>query len=655
MRLFRYVLCAIAAVCPLARAQQGFLAVTQSNLVNAAGAPANAQVCAQAVDLLGKPVSLQVGGFAGGVTTTSKVCTSAVSGAWSLNLPNTTLAQPINSCFNVTAVDSVTNRDLIGPGYNCVQPTTDPSSKWCSSSGCNFDKLPPMSRPTLASIVQGPAGTVAIGLTVTGAPGTAALVANVGTGSAAKLQFTVPQGPQGVRGFTGPQGNPGVQGSVGAAGPTGPPISVGATDGSAVVVPSGGTLICDGASIASAYGNGGTNPYCAYAMQHPYLAGRYTRVQLAVSGSSMADLVSRYTASVKPRCQAATALHPAYYVVDSDAPYNSISGGQSASTVFAAYESLLQQATSDGCRVVAGTIREIGLPSIQVATETPKFNALVRNAPAGSYWTLADWHTFVPFDADNCPVVNGAVSCSANSIHAGFVHFKTAGDKLMGDYLVSLLTGQNATPVGSSGRVSAQPQLVSGQAYQNGAAAFYADLQNDIFECADNPNGIALQFAQRDGHMLTVRNAGAGNCAVSTTAQGTTIDGKDGAVYPPVLAPGDTIRLLYEAASNNWVVLQKPIPDPVNVHKVRTLSAGGNHLVFGADDIVDCNGNEYDAFQLQAGQLLKIGTRVIVENNSTPSCLVLPSAGGSVTLQQYQRVTLDYSAGTNSLVRYADQ
>lgn len=53
---------------------------------------------------------------------------------------------------------------------------------------------------------QGPAGTIAIGTVTTGAPGSSADVDNVGTASAAILDFTIPRGDVGA---TGPQGDPG--------------------------------------------------------------------------------------------------------------------------------------------------------------------------------------------------------------------------------------------------------------------------------------------------------------------------------------------------------------------------------------------------------------------------------------------------------------
>ena len=80
----------------------------------------------------------------------------------------------------------------------------------------------------------GPAGTsgsatVSVSTTTTGAPGSAASVTNTGTGTAAKLNFVIPQGPTGGTGAVGPTGPQGVQGPVGPNGQNGPtgPTGVG--------------------------------------------------------------------------------------------------------------------------------------------------------------------------------------------------------------------------------------------------------------------------------------------------------------------------------------------------------------------------------------------------------------------------------------------
>jgi hypothetical protein len=55
--------------------------------------------------------------------------------------------------------------------------------------------------------LPGAAATIAVGATVTGAPGSAATVNNSGSSSAATFDFSIPAGVQGVQGSTGPTGN----------------------------------------------------------------------------------------------------------------------------------------------------------------------------------------------------------------------------------------------------------------------------------------------------------------------------------------------------------------------------------------------------------------------------------------------------------------
>lgn len=52
----------------------------------------------------------------------------------------------------------------------------------------------------------GPSGTVTVGTVTTGAPGTDVIVTNSGTPNAAVLNFTIPEGEQGIQGLTGNKG-----------------------------------------------------------------------------------------------------------------------------------------------------------------------------------------------------------------------------------------------------------------------------------------------------------------------------------------------------------------------------------------------------------------------------------------------------------------
>ncbi len=105
--------------------------------------------------------------------------------------------------------------------------------------------------------IQGPpgsAGTIEVGTVTVGAPGTLPLITNVGTDTAAILNFVIPTGPQGIQGPIGPIGPQGIQGDIGAVGPTGPSGAPGA-DGIAATIEIGTVTTGDTASVT----NVGTN------------------------------------------------------------------------------------------------------------------------------------------------------------------------------------------------------------------------------------------------------------------------------------------------------------------------------------------------------------------------------------------------------------
>ena len=79
--------------------------------------------------------------------------------------------------------------------------------------------------PSGSNGLNGANATISITNVVTGTPGSAAAVLNLGSPSSAVLRFTIPQGATGAsgpQGLTGPQGATGAIGLTGAAGPTGP-------------------------------------------------------------------------------------------------------------------------------------------------------------------------------------------------------------------------------------------------------------------------------------------------------------------------------------------------------------------------------------------------------------------------------------------------
>jgi hypothetical protein len=83
--------------------------------------------------------------------------------------------------------------------------------------------------PSGAAGAAGQAASITVGTVTTGAPGSSASVTNVGTSSAAVLNFTIPAGAKGDQGDPGSPGATGATGAAGATGPQGPAGVVAAT------------------------------------------------------------------------------------------------------------------------------------------------------------------------------------------------------------------------------------------------------------------------------------------------------------------------------------------------------------------------------------------------------------------------------------------
>lgn len=86
---------------------------------------------------------------------------------------------------------------------------------------------------------EGTAGTITIGTVTTGDAGTSATVTNVGTASAAILNFTIPRGTTGATGATGATGPAGPAGPTGATGAQGPAGATGAQGAQGIQGPKG--------------------------------------------------------------------------------------------------------------------------------------------------------------------------------------------------------------------------------------------------------------------------------------------------------------------------------------------------------------------------------------------------------------------------------
>lgn len=135
--------------------------------------------------------------------------------------------------------------------------------------------------PTGPTGAAGTAATITIGTVTTGAAGTNAVVTNVGTATAAKLNFTIPRGATGA---TGPQGPSGVY-----TGPLKPTTSywtnaVFSATARAVTAPSGGTWACFRITITSS---------TSYYLTPTIVSGGGT-LQANVVQSSAGDTVRKY-------------------------------------------------------------------------------------------------------------------------------------------------------------------------------------------------------------------------------------------------------------------------------------------------------------------------------------------------------------------------
>lgn len=86
-------------------------------------------------------------------------------------------------------------------------------------------------RDALDDYVHGAGFLLEIGETVTGEPGSMALVENIGTAEHPVLKITIPKGAKGDTGQPGPVGPQGEPGATGPQGPVGPAGGVNSVNG----------------------------------------------------------------------------------------------------------------------------------------------------------------------------------------------------------------------------------------------------------------------------------------------------------------------------------------------------------------------------------------------------------------------------------------
>jgi hypothetical protein len=159
----------------------GYVQMSSTTLIDATGTViANATLHVAPVNNSGTPISFQVNGH--GQASDKTVTALITNGAFTIQLADTALTSPANVCYQITATDNVSGKQLLGAAYNCVQPAgsgaaVTGSQAWCTpatlSAGatCNFDAYTPNEAalvvvqpgpvgPQGAQGIQGPGGTL---------------------------------------------------------------------------------------------------------------------------------------------------------------------------------------------------------------------------------------------------------------------------------------------------------------------------------------------------------------------------------------------------------------------------------------------------------------------------------------------------------------
>ena len=194
MRKVLFALAMIAASCP-AFAQ--FMQIQSTGLLDSSGTPLNGVISFAPVNAQGVPLSYRLP-YAGQALSNVVQC-NVVNGAITTKiggnpcqLADVSKTNPVNVCFAVTAVDNTTGNSVLGPGYGCIQPSSNAAVGgagygWCSATVCNFDLYVPSTPGRTVTTagpmgLQGPVGTGSV-VTANGAQGNFAISNNLTAGS----------------------------------------------------------------------------------------------------------------------------------------------------------------------------------------------------------------------------------------------------------------------------------------------------------------------------------------------------------------------------------------------------------------------------------------------------------------------------------------
>ena len=553
----------------------------------------------------GVPISFQM---SGGQVMQRAVPATVTGGVFTFPLPDVSQTFPSNVGFKETAQDPATGQQLIGSGYNCIQPIAN--SYWCGATSCNLDNYHPNTAP-LALLQTGPqglSGTVHVGSVSTISYGSTPTVTNGSSDpSNAVLNFGLPQGPPG-NATTGP-------------------INISQLVGGPVVMPNGSGIVVMSDSIG--LGLAATTDYMTLVVQNnPAFTGRVTLHKDAVSGSTLEQMSSRYAANDKAFCQAATAAAPVYFWLDGGT--NSIgNANDTASTAYSVASGLLAQAKADGCTPIGATIRPRGQGSSLTSGQELQrelYNAMIRNTVPS---------TFTYWDVD---LLLGNPN-DGNFWYDG-LHPNQNGHNKMSDSAAAKLLGRTErAPLGSVP-----------------ASNFELDVSSPVVlpmfvgtvRCLAGASDVNLNSAAYEGAVIRIVNDG-GSCSPYMQNGTDTFDNvayANGLSRGPYLASrGDGLEIAFHrpsaTAAGNWAIVSRSYAHPLN-------KLTGQSFANGSHEVVDLNGQ---AYYFNSG-IYTVGEELEYFNSSSAAGAIhfnVPvygsgfTGGSEVDLSQYQSIRVRWT------------
>ena len=157
LRLHRVAASAALFFCAVLHAQTGTVPFIGARVTDASGVPlARGTAYFTPTTSTGTPMSFQLGG--GGQVLSKPVTCQIIAGqiVAGCRLADTSATNPVNPCLSMTIVDNATGKNVLGPGYSCMQPRLIGAS-WCPGGVCDFNLYIPAGVPG-AQITAGPTG-----------------------------------------------------------------------------------------------------------------------------------------------------------------------------------------------------------------------------------------------------------------------------------------------------------------------------------------------------------------------------------------------------------------------------------------------------------------------------------------------------------------